>query len=55
MGLLTECKNLSKTLDIKAVTDGFPHKGIIKNAIWKEYDRELKALIRSRDKIKDLW
>ena len=37
------------------VTEGNHDKNIIKQAIWKEHDREVKALLAGKEKVKDVY
>ena len=41
--LLTECKNLSRILNIPDVTKGNQDKNINKQVIWKDHDKEVEA------------
>ena len=41
--LLTECKNLSRRLNIPDLTEGHYNKCIFRNAIWSENDNKIKA------------
>ena len=53
--LLTECKKLSKALNISNVSEGHHDKCTIINAIWRENDREIKAMLSGKKKVKDIW
>ena len=52
--LLTECINLCKKLNVKCVSNGKPNlkeKLAIKQAIWKENDKEIRAKLDKSEKI----
>ena len=47
--LLTECKNLSKPMNLKRTSEGHHVKTAIRSAIFrKENDKEIKALLEGK-------
>ena len=46
--MLTEYKNLTRTMNILDMTEGKHNKNIIKHAIWKEHKNEAKDFNKAK-------
>ena len=53
--LLTECKNLTNTINMPNVSEGHHNKYTIRNAILSEYDKEIKAILLETKKVNYIW
>ena len=48
-------QNLSKALKIPDLSEGHIDKCTLRNAIWRENEKEIKAMLSGKKKFKDIW